>query len=135
MQCQQFLDIADGKDDKYMIDEDKVDMIDNLLKLMKMAKGLDAGSSVYDVIAGFQSFFITAILCTVHIDNQEKRRYETAILEICRKNGKTWLINIIFLLLFLLEPKFSKFYSVAPDGSLSREVKEAIKETISVSQP
>jgi phage terminase large subunit-like protein len=133
MQCQQFLVIADGKDDKYMIDEDKVDMIDNLLKLMKMAKGLDAGSSVYDVIAGFQSFFITAILCTVHIDNQEKRRYETAILEICRKNGKTWLINIIFLLLFLLEPKFSKFYSVAPDGSLSREVKEAIKETISVS--
>src|SRR5437763_1657548 len=133
MQCQQFLVIADGKDDKYMIDEDKVDMIDNLLKLMKMAKGLDAGSSVYDVIAGFQSFFITAILCTVHIDNQEKRRYETAILEICRKNGKTWLINIIFLLLFLLEPKFSKFYSVAPDGSLSREVREAIKETISVS--
>jgi phage terminase large subunit-like protein len=133
MQCQQFLDIADGKDDNYMIDEDKVDMIDNLLKLMKMAKGLDAGSSVYDVIAGFQSFFIIAVLCTVHINNPDKRRYETAILEICRKNGKTWLINIIFLLLFLLEPKFSKFYSVAPDGSLSREVKEAIKETISVS--
>jgi phage terminase large subunit-like protein len=133
MQCQQFLDIADGKDDNYMIDEDKVDMIDNLLKLMKMAKGLDAGSSVYDVIAGFQSFFIIAVLCTVHINNPDKRRYETAILEICRKNGKTWLINIIFLLLFLLEPKFSKFYSVAPDGSLSREVREAIKETISVS--
>jgi phage terminase large subunit-like protein len=82
-------------------------------------------------IAGFQSFFIIAVLCTVHRENMEKRRYETAILEICRKNGKTWLINIIFLLLFLLEPKFSKFYSVAPDGSL-REVKEAIKETISV---
>jgi phage terminase large subunit-like protein len=133
MQCQQFIYISDGKDDKYMIDEDKVDMIDNLLKLMKMAKGLDAGSSVYDVIAGFQSFFIIAVLCTVYRDNPKKRRYETAILEICRKNGKTWLINIIFLLLFLLEPKFSKFYSVAPDGSLSREVREAIKETISVS--
>jgi phage terminase large subunit-like protein len=133
MQCQQFIYISDGKDDKYMIDEDKVDMIDNLLKLMKMAKGLDAGSSVYDVIAGFQSFFIIAVLCTIYRDNPKKRRYETAILEICRKNGKTWLINIIFLLLFLLEPKFSKFYSVAPDGSLSREVREAIKETISVS--
>jgi phage terminase large subunit-like protein len=133
MQCQHFLDIADGKDDNYMIDENKVDMIDNLLKLMKMAKGLDAGSSVYDVIAGFQSFFIIAVLCTVYRDNPKKRRYETAILEICRKNGKTWLINIIFLLLFLLEPKFSKFYSVAPDGSLSREVREAIRETISVS--
>jgi phage terminase large subunit-like protein len=133
LQCQEFLNIADGKDNNYLIDEKKVSTIDKLLKLMKMAKGLDAGSSVYDVIAGFQSFFIIAVLCTVHRDNLEKRRYETAILEICRKNGKTWLINIIFLLLFLLEPKFSKFYSVAPDGSLSREVKEAIKETISVS--
>jgi phage terminase large subunit-like protein len=133
MQCQQFLDIADGKDEKYMIDKNKVNLIDGLLKLMKMAKGLNSGDSVYNTIAGFQSFFIIAVLCTVHRENTEKRRYETAILEICRKNGKTWLINIIFLLLFLLEPKFSKFYSVAPDGSLSREVKEAIKETISVS--
>ena len=32
--------------------------------------------------------------------------------------------------LFLLEPKFSKFYSVAPDGMLSREVKNAIEETL-----
>jgi phage terminase large subunit-like protein len=133
MQCQQFLDITDGKDEKYMIDENKVNLIDGLLKLMKMAKGLNSGDSVYNTIAGFQSFFIIAVLCTVHRENTDKRRYETAVLEICRKNGKTWLINIIFLLLFLLEPKFSKFYSVAPDGSLSREVKEAIKETISVS--
>jgi phage terminase large subunit-like protein len=132
MQCQQFLDIANGLDDKYMIDENKVDMIDNLLRLMKMAKGLNAGDSVYNCIAGFQAFFIVSVLCTVHRDRPDKRRYETAILEICRKNGKTWLINIIFLLLFLLEPKFSKFYSVAPDGSLSREVREAIRETISV---
>jgi phage terminase large subunit-like protein len=100
---------------------------------MKMAKGLSSGDSVFNCIAGFQSFFIIAVHCTVHRQNIDKRRYNTAILEMCRKNGKTWLINIIFLLLFLLEPKFSKFYSVAPDGSLSREVKEAIKETISVS--
>ncbi len=34
------------------------------------------------------------------------------------------------MLLFLLEPKFSKFYSVAPDGALSREVKTAIEEIL-----
>jgi phage terminase large subunit-like protein len=33
-------------------------------------------------------------------------------------------------LLFLTEPNFSKFYSVAPDGALSKEVREAISETI-----
>lgn len=133
LQCQEFLDVANDTNSKYIIDMKKVNMIDNLLKLMNMAKGLNAGDTVYNCIAGFQSFFIIAILCTVHRNNTNKRRYETAILEICRKNGKTFLIGVIFLLLFLLEPKFSKFYSVAPDGSLSREVKEAIKEIIMVS--
>ena len=62
--------------------------------------------------------------------NENKRRYETGLLEICRKNFKTFTIATIFILLFLTEPQFSKFYSVAPDGSLSREIREAIAETI-----
>ena len=49
---------------------------------------------------------------------------------IARKNFKTYTISTIFILLFLTEPNFSKFYSVAPDGTLSREVREAIAETI-----
>ena len=52
------------------------------------------------------------------------------MLEICRKNFKTFTIATIFILLFLTEPKFSKFFSVAPDGALSREVREAISEII-----
>ena len=63
-------------------------------------------------------------------ENPDKRRYETAILEIARKNFKTFTIATIFVLLFLLEPKFSKFYSVAPNGALSREVKTAIEEIL-----
>ena len=51
-------------------------------------------------------------------------------MEICRKNFKTFTIATIFILLFLTEPQFSKFYSVAPDGALSREIKEAMSETI-----
>ena len=51
-------------------------------------------------------------------------------MEICRKNFKTYTIATIFIILFLTEPQFSKFYSVAPDGALSKEVREAIAETI-----
>lgn len=43
------------------------------------------------------------------------------------------MIAVLFLLLMLTEPAFSKFYSVAPDGSLSREVKSAIEEIIKAS--
>ena len=132
-QASAFLEIANGENEKYMIDEKKLNLIDNLLKLMIMPKGLYAGKRIYDCLVGFQFFFIVSILCVVHRFDRKKRRYEKALLEICRKNGKTFLIGIIFTLLLLLEPKFSKFYSVAPDGSLSREIKEAIEEILASS--
>lgn len=130
IQCKEFLKIADGKSEKYCINEDTVDLIDNILKLLVMARGLKAQQTIYKAFAGFQFFLIIAVLCTVYKDNKNHRRYETAILEICRKNGKTFLVAVIFIILFFTEPKFSKFYSVAPDGSLSREVQTAIREII-----
>ena len=132
-QAADFLEVANGKNKKYVIDEKKLDLIDNLLKLMIMPKGLKVGKRIYDCLVGFQFFLIVAILCVVHKADKKKRRYQKALLEICRKNGKTFLIAVIFILLFLLEPKFSKFYSVAPDGSLSREIKEAIEEILASS--
>ena len=130
LQVKEFLSIANNKDSRYKIDENKVRTIGELLKLLIMPKGLKANATVYDAMAGFQWLFIIAILCTVERDNPDKRRYENAILEICRKNGKTFLIAVLFILLFFIEPKFSKFYSVAPDGSLSREIKTAIEEIL-----
>lgn len=130
LQVKEFLNIANNKDRQYIIDDNKVRTIGELLKLLIMPKGLKANITVYDAMAGFQWFFITAILCTVERNNKDKRRYENAILEICRKNGKTFIIAILFILLFFIEPKFSKFYSIAPDGSLSREIKTAIEEIL-----
>ena len=130
LQVKEFLSIANNKDSRYKIDENKVRTIGELLKLLIMPKGLKANATVYDAMAGFQWLFIIAIMCTFERDNPDKRRYENAILEICRKNGKTFLIAVLFILLFFIEPKFSKFYSVAPDGSLSREIKTAIEEIL-----
>lgn len=129
-QCKEFLKVADGKSKKYVIDEFKVRQIDGLLKLLKMPKGLKAGQSIYDCTCGYQWLFYIAVLCTVYREDTKKRRYETAILEICRKNFKTFTIGTLFIILMLIEPQFSKFYSVAPDGALSKEVKDAIETTL-----
>ena len=129
-QCEQFLEIADDKNPKYMINKAKANQIESILKILIMPKGLKAGQTIYDCSCGYQWVFYISILCVVYRNNPNKRRYETAILEIARKNFKTYTIATIFILLFLLEPKYSKFYSVAPDGSLSREVKTAIEETL-----
>lgn len=130
LQMKDFIRVYEGKDKKYIVSEKKLTQVENILKILNMPKGLKAGQSLYNCTSGYQWLFYTAILCTVYRDNEEKRRYETGILEICRKNFKTYTIATIFILLFLTEPKFSKFYSVAPDGSLSREIREAISETI-----
>ena len=129
-QMKEFLKICEGKDKKYIISDSKVKQVENILKILNMPKGLKAGQPLYDCLTGYQWLFFIAILCTVYRDNPDKRRYETGVLEICRKNFKTYTIATIFIILFLTEPKFSKFYSVAPDGSLSREIREAISETI-----
>lgn len=125
-----FIPICEEKDKKYTVSEAKVNQVENILKILIMPKGLRAGSTIYECSTGYQWLFYIAILCVVYRDNPEKRRYETGLLEICRKNFKTFTIATIFIILFLTEPQFSKFYSVAPDGSLSREVREAIAEII-----
>ena len=130
IQMKEFIDIYEGKNDKYIISKKKLNQVENILKLLIMPKGLKAGKTLYECTTGYQWLFYTAILCVVYKDNPKKRRYETGILEICRKNFKTYTIATIFILLFLTEPRYSKFYSVAPDGALSKEVKEAISETI-----
>lgn len=130
LQMREFMRIAEGKDKRYEISEKKLAQLENILKILNMPKGLKAGESLYNCTCGYQWLFYTAILCTVYRDNESKRRYETGVLELSRKNFKTYTIATIFILLFLTEPKFSRFYSVAPDGSLSREIREAISETI-----
>ena len=130
MQMKEFIKVWDGKDKKYKINEKKLVQIENILKILNMPKGLKAGQPLSECTTGYQWVFYTAILCTVFRDNEEKRRYETGLLEICRKNFKTYTVACIFILLFLTEPMYSKFYSVAPDGSLSREIREAMAETI-----
>ena len=128
-QCEDFINICDNKSEKYFIDEEKLNKIDNILKLLIMPRGLKTGQNIYECSCGYQ-WLIYAALCIVYRENLDKRRYETIILEVGRKNFKTFTVATIFVLLFLLEPKFSKFYSVAPDGALSREVKTAIEEIL-----
>lgn len=130
LQMRDFMRTCEGKNKTYYVSENKLKQVENILKILIMPKGLKAGQTLYECTTGYQWLMYTAMLCVVRRDNENKRRYETGLLEICRKNFKTFTVATIFILLFLTEPKFSKFYSVAPDGALSREIREAISETI-----
>lgn len=130
LQMKEWLKIAEGKHKKYIVSEAKVQQVENILKLLNMPKGLKAGESLYNCSTGYQWFIYIAVFCTVYRDDTKRRKYETCLLEICRKNFKTYTVGTIFIIAFLTEPQFSKFYSVAPDGALSKEIQEAISETL-----
>lgn len=133
LQMRDFMRLCEGKSNKYVVSVTKIEQIEGLLKLLIMPKGLRAGSTLYDCSAGYQWLVYIASLAVVYKDNPDKRRYETVLLEICRKNFKTFTIATLFIILFITEPRFSQFYSVAPDGALSREIREAIASILKTS--
>lgn len=135
-ECKKFIEDVDRIDDedfKYFIDEDEVEKITNLTKLINMASGPAAGKPAHDALGGFQWYFIINALCWKHKDKTEKRRYERSVLLIARKSGKSFLVGLIFIILLLIEPQFSEFYSVAPDRELSSIVKKELEQMIASS--
>lgn len=131
--CQRFLDDINNPDCKYFIDESQLELITNLTKLINMATGLKAGVSAHESLSDFQWFFICNALTWYHKDNPIKRRYEKSVLLIARKSGKSFLVSLVFIILLIIEPEFSEFYSVAPDRELSSIVKKEVEQTISAS--
>ena len=125
LQAQQWLDIVDGKDPAARFDGKAYARICKLLKLMIHP---DLGCSMYEGLEDYAWLLIVAVFCTKCQDG--RRYYETALLEIARKNFKTFNSAVIFILLMLTEPQFSRFFSVAPDLKLSSELKLAIRKII-----
>lgn len=129
LQCRKWLDIAAGADGEAEIDMDAVAKIERLLKIMTHP---DTRKPIYESLEPYAWLFIIATLCTKWRESGY-RYYTTALLEIARKNFKTFNSGVIFILLMLTEPNFSRFFSVAPDLRISSELKLAIRKIIKTS--
>ena len=62
-QCEKFLEICDEKSEKYFLDEQKLQRINDILKLLIMPRGLKAGSSIYECSCGYQWLLYAAAFC------------------------------------------------------------------------
>ena len=121
-----WLAIADGKSHDAYVCEKHWKKITKLLKLIMHP---DLGHSMYEGLEDYAVLFIYALFCTKR-RSDSLRYYETGLLEIARKNFKTFTSAVIFIIGLLTEPQFSRFFSVAPDLSLSSELQVAIKKII-----
>lgn len=131
-QCQSWIDIVNGNNDEAYIDEKTYIKIEKILKLMVHP---DIGCAMDEGLEPYAILLIMAVFCTKLKNNNGRniRYYNTALLIIARKNFKTFVSAVIFILLMLTEPQFSRFFSVAPDLKLSKELQTAIRKIIKVS--
>lgn len=128
-QCGEWLKIADGKSKEAYVDNMSYDKICRLLKLIMHP---DTGKSMYESLEDYAWLLITAVYCTKSREDNSYY-YRTALLEIARKNFKTFVSAVIFIIGMLIMPKFSRFFSVAPDYKLSSELKQACRKIVKVS--
>ncbi len=135
-QCQIFLDDYYEKqyDEsfEFCFDEDKLLVINNLLKLFNFATGFIKGN-VLEGLVGFQALFLCAIFGWRYKNDRNKFRYRDVVLFIPRKNAKTFIISVVILLLMLTEEEYSEFYSICLDRELATEVKKAMTQIINAS--
>lgn len=129
LQCKAWIDIVDGKDKEAYIDDKAYTKMYKILGIMQHP---DLNCPMTEGLEPYAWLLITATLCTKlrNDDDEDIRYYESALLEIARKNFKTFNCAVIFILLLLMEPDFSRFFSVAPDLKLSSELKGAINKII-----
>lgn len=125
-QAEQWIKIADGRSDEAYVCEKRWKKITKLLKLIMHP---DLGHSMYEGLEDYAVLFIYALFCTKR-RSDGLRYYETGLLEIARKNFKTFTAAVIFIIGLLTEPQFSRFFSVAPDLKLSSELHNAVKKII-----
>lgn len=128
-QASKWIEIADGKNLAAYFDEKEYVKLESILMLLIHP---DLNCPMSEGLEPYAWFMITAIFCTKLSNSEGKniRYYESAVLEIARKNFKTFNCAVIFILLMLMEPQFSRFFSVAPDLALSSELKGAIRKII-----
>lgn len=136
-QCKWFLaDLEKQNNDyyPYYFDTKKISIIEGILKLLNFATGLEVvGKSIYDGLENFQAFFISNIFGWRHKTDADKFRYREVDLFIPRKNAKTFLAALIFIILMLTEDDYSEFYSICLDRDLAGEVKKAISQILNAS--
>jgi phage terminase large subunit-like protein len=133
VQCEWFfrdLEKQNEEDYPYYFDLDEVQKVEDIIGLLVFPTGLKAGEPMLDNLAPFQGFFFANVFGWRFKNDPERFKHRDNVLFIPRKNGKTQIVGIIFIVLLLTEQNMSEFYSICLDRELAGEVKKAMTQLI-----
>lgn len=133
LQCKAILDDLEqqnNEDFPYYFDIKEMKKIVNLTKIINLGDGLQRGKPCFYALAPFQWVIILNLMCWRYKSNPKKRRYESCLISLSRKNGKTALVGIMMIILMLIEDKYGQYYSLAPNKELSSIIKNEMNKLI-----
>lgn len=136
IQCKTFLDDLENQNNEefdFYFDMSKLKIINNLLMLLNFATGFVAGKPILENLVGFQCFLIANVFGWRYKNNNKKFRYNDITLFIARKNAKTAIVGVIFILLMLTEQNYSEFYSICLTRELAAEIRKAMVQILEAS--
>lgn len=133
-QCEMFFDdynrCINGLDDEYFFDTVDIEVAEDILSLVRFPKGVFANEIILPRLTGYQALLIVALFGFKYRNSPNRRKIQTLLLWIPRKNAKTFTIALIMLLLLILEEPYSTLYSVSLNSDLSGITKEMIEQLI-----
>ena len=80
LQMKEFMELLEDKEEEFTFDTELCEYIYDVLKLLKMPRGLKTGQNLFNCSEGYQFLVYEASLCIVYRDNMDRRRYETVLL-------------------------------------------------------
>lgn len=121
------------KEFEYYADLNELEKINDLLKFFNFATGFVAGQPVLENLGNFQCLLLAGIFLFRYKDKPYKFKNNDITLFIARKNAKTNLVAIIFMLLMLTEQEYSEFYSICLTKELAAELRKAMVQVLNAS--
>lgn len=134
IQCRWFLEDLEKQhndDYPYYFDEEEVLKVEGIISLLTFVTGIGViGVPMLEKLAAFQAFFLVNVFGWRFKNDQFRFKHRDVTLFIPRKNAKTFICALVFIILMLTEDKYSEFYSICLDRELAGEVRKAIQQII-----
>lgn len=128
-QAIQWLDTIENNEDVY-VDYKQFRVIQKILKLMNLPD--NPRKTMLEAIDDYGYWMLVATLCTKKKSNNS-RLYQRVLLEIARKNHKSFTTAIYMIICMVQGVPYSRYFCASPTLQLSKEVKLAMEKIIGCS--
>ena len=131
LSCKRQLEDFDKQDDedfKWYFDENFADHFLNFSKSVPVLAGKNSGQDL--VLEQWEVFFLSQVYGWRSKEDPNVKRYEIILLEVARKNGKTYLCCVMVIYEMLFGEFRSEVYSVATRAEQAKIVFTMVEDTI-----